>query len=180
MGVQGVPSDLRKSETPVHSKLTLFDFLSNMGTLRPDITVRQKIPDESAEVYARKRMDFDCNSVVAKSPNFMDFGLSPTNTPDKFKCVIVTTTRVESVTNGSNLLQYRHDIKEFTVIRVSEEKSYNDYIKNESETMKYFERENICRSQVKTISSLKNGEEQFTISTLKIKKSSSPFHRRKT
>ena len=43
---------------------------------------RKTVPDESVDVYARKRMDFGSYSVAAKSPNFMDFGLSPANTLD--------------------------------------------------------------------------------------------------
>ena len=35
-----------------------------------------------SDVYVHKRMDFGSNSVIAEIPNFMDFGLSPTNTPD--------------------------------------------------------------------------------------------------
>ena len=60
------------------------------------------VPDESADVYVRKRMDFWSNSVVAESPNFMDFRLSPANTTDKLKSVIGPTTRVKILTNGSN------------------------------------------------------------------------------
>ena len=89
-------------------------------------------------------MDFGINSVVAESPNFMDFRLFPTNTTDKLKSVIYPPTRVEKLTNGSDWLASRHDIEEVTVERVSEEKLYSDYIfKNEFETVKVFERENI-------------------------------------
>ena len=49
------------------------------------------VPDESANVHARKRMYLGSNYVVTKSPNFMDF------------------------TDGSGWLVYRHDIDEVTV-----------------------------------------------------------------
>ena len=98
-------------------------------------------------------MDFGSNFVVAKIPNLMNFGLSPANTPGKIKYVIVPTTRVGRLTNGSVWIRHRHDIEEFTAERVSEEKVYSDYIlKTYFGTMKDFERENISRSGVKTIS----------------------------
>ena len=73
-------------------------------------------------------MDFGSNSVVSESPNFMDFGLSPSNTPDKLKSVIVPTTRVGRLTNVSNWPRPRHDIKEDKAEKVSETKSYSKYI----------------------------------------------------
>ena len=53
---------------------------------------RKIVPNKSADAYARKRMGFGSNSVVAKSLNFMDFELSPTNTSYKLKSAIVPTT----------------------------------------------------------------------------------------
>ena len=69
-------------------------------------------PDESANIYARKRMDFRSNYVVAKIPNFIDFGLSPANTPYKLKCIIFSTTKVGRLTNCSYWLLPMHDIEE--------------------------------------------------------------------
>ena len=43
---------------------------------------RKTVPNESADLYVRKRTDFGSNSVVSESPKFMDFGLSSSNTPD--------------------------------------------------------------------------------------------------
>ena len=73
-------------------------------------------------------MDIGSNYVVSESPNFMDFGLSPVNTPNKLKYVIVPTTRVRRLTNGSDRLASRHDIEEVTVERGSEAKVYSHYI----------------------------------------------------
>ena len=86
------------------------------------------VPNESADVYVRKSTDFGSNSVVSESQKFMDFGLLSSNTPDKLKSVIVPATRVGRLTNGSDWLQYRNDIEEVTVERVSDAKSYIDYI----------------------------------------------------
>ena len=138
------------------------------------------VPYESAKVYTRKRMDFGSNSVVTKSPNFMYFRLSPTNTPDKLKSIIGLTAIVGRLMNDFDWLVSRHDIEEVTVKRVSEEKVSSKYIKKKQfKTMKFFERENISvtwptfpistsknRGEQFTISTSKNGKEQFTISTL--------------
>ena len=83
----------------------------------------------------------------------MDYGLSPANTPDNLKFVIVPTIRVGRLTNASYWFPPRHYIEEITAERVSEAKYYSNYIlKKGIETMKYFEREKISRSRVKTIS----------------------------
>ena len=52
---------------------------------------------ERVDVYTRKRKDFASNSVIGKSPNLMDLGLSPAHTTDKIKSVISPTTRVEGL-----------------------------------------------------------------------------------
>ena len=89
-------------------------------------------------------MDFSSNSVVAKSPNFLDLGLSPANTTDKLKSVIGPATRVEVLMDISDWLVSWHGFEEVTVGRVGEAKLFSDYIENnEFETMKVFERENI-------------------------------------
>ena len=77
-------------------------------------------------------MDFGINSFVAKSPNLMDFRLSPANTTDKLKSVIGSTTGVERSTNGSDWLASRHDIEEVMVEIVSKKKMYINYIKKMS------------------------------------------------
>ena len=60
---------------------------------------RKIVSNESADVNYFCEMYFRHNSVVSESQNFMDFGLSPANTPDKLKSVIVPTTRDGSLTN---------------------------------------------------------------------------------
>ena len=88
-------------------------------------------------------MDFASNSVIVKTPNFMDLGLSPANTTDKLKSVFVPATRVEGFMDNSYWLASRHGCEEVTVGRVIEVKAFSDYIKNsEFETTKVFEREN--------------------------------------
>ena len=70
------------------------------------------VSGESADVYARKRMDFASNYFVAEIPNYKDLGLSPANTTDKLKSVIGPTTRVEGLTNRSDWLVSRHGCEE--------------------------------------------------------------------
>ena len=99
----------------------------------------------------------------------MDFGLSPANTPDKLNSVIVPTTRVIGLTNGSDWIWPRHDIEEVTAERVSKKSVQRLYLKNEFETMKEvqnFEWENISmtRPTLDNISPSQNGKEHFTIS----------------
>ena len=83
---------------------------------------RKTVADKSTDVNSRCGMDFGRNSIVAESPNIMDFGLSPANTPDKIKSIIFPTTRVGRLMNGSNWLRPRHDIEEVTAERVSKKK----------------------------------------------------------
>ena len=89
---------------------------------------RKTVPDESSNVYLRKSIDFGSNYVVAKSPNLMDFRLSPSNTPDKINSIIAPTTRFGRFINGSDWLASSHDVEEVTVERVSKEKAYSGYI----------------------------------------------------
>ena len=106
-------------------------------------------------------MDFGSKSVLSKSSDFMDFGLPTANTRDKLKSVIIPTTTFGRLVDGSYWLPPRYDIEEVTTERVSEKKSYSDYIlKNEFDTMEgiqYFERENISLTQP-TVSPSKNGK----------------------
>ena len=89
---------------------------------------RKTVTDESADANSRCGMDLGRNSVVAKNPSFMYFGLSPANIPDKIKSVIVPTARVRRLTNVSNWLRPRHDIEEVTADRVRITKANSDYI----------------------------------------------------
>ena len=83
----------------------LIYFLLNMGTLCP-FSVRWSVAKQSltkSPTSTRaKRMDFGSKYVLSESPNFLDFGMSPANTPDTFKSIIVPTTRVGRLTNGSD------------------------------------------------------------------------------
>ena len=101
------------------------------------------VPVKSADVNLRGGMVFTSNSVLGKSPNFLDLGLPLANTADKLKSVFAPTTIFEGLTDNSDWLASRHGYKEVPVRRVSEAKAFSDYIKkSEFETTKVFEREN--------------------------------------
>ena len=98
---------------------------------------------EVADINPRERMNFASNSVLGETPKFVDLGLSPAHKTDKLKSVIGPATRVECWSDHSEWLASRHRIVKVTTDRVSEAKSYSEYIKNsEFETMNVFEREN--------------------------------------
>ena len=114
-----IPQEARNTD-PLNASINRF--LAEHGHPTPifsKVIGPKIVPNESADVYARKRMDFGSNSVVAESLNFMDFRLLPANTTDKLKSIIGRTTRVEMTTNGSNWIASRHDIEEVTLKRVS-------------------------------------------------------------
>ena len=88
------------------------------------------------------RMNFASSSVLGKIPMFVDLGLPPAHTTDKFKSVICPATISGGLTDHSNWLLSRHRIAENREVIVSEVQAYNDYIKNsELETRNVFERE---------------------------------------
>ena len=73
-------------------------------------------------------MHFGSISIVAESPNFMNFRLTPANTPDKFKSVIGPTIRVGRFVNGSGWRVSRRGVEVVTVEIASEANAYSDYI----------------------------------------------------
>ena len=83
--------------------------------------------NEIADVYARSPMNFRSDTVLSKSPNFMNFGMSSVNTMDEIGSVFVPTTRVVSPTNVSDWILPGHDIREATVDRVINTKAKNHY-----------------------------------------------------
>ena len=85
------------------------------------------VNNESVNVYARRRINFGSYTVLSKNPNFINFGLLPVNTTDKLRSVIFPTTIAGRPTNGSEWLQYGHDIEEATSDRVRETKEKNHY-----------------------------------------------------
>ena len=75
---------------------------------------RKTVSDKSADVNSLCGMNLGRNCVLSESLNFMDFGLSTANTPDKLKYIIVPTTRVRRLTNVSDWLRPMDDIEEVT------------------------------------------------------------------
>ena len=89
-------------------------------------------------------MNFANNSVLGKTPKFVDLGLSPTHTVDKLNFSSAPATRSGGLTDKSNWITSRHRIAEVTEGRLSKVQAYSDYIKkSEFETRNVFERKNI-------------------------------------
>ena len=61
-----------------------------------------EVSAEVADVNLRKRMNFTSNSVLGKTPKFVDLGLLPAHTTDKLKSVIKPATRAGGLTDHSN------------------------------------------------------------------------------
>ena len=102
----------------------------------------ESVPGEVTNVNESERMNFASNSVLGKTPKFVDLGISPANTEDKLNSVFATATRSIGLIDKSDWLTSRHGISEVTEGRASEKKMYSNYIKNsEFETMNVFERE---------------------------------------
>ena len=84
--------------------------------------------ESSADIYLSCRMNLTRNTVLAKSPNFMNLGLSSVHTLDELRSVFITTTRIIMLAYGSNWLPPGHRIGKVTadrVIRTQPEKNYN-------------------------------------------------------
>ena len=93
------------------------------------------VTNENDDVYAHSRMNFGSDTVLSKSPKFMNFGLSSVKTTGELGYVFVPTTRVRRPTNGSNYIPPSHAISEATVDRASKAKAKNHYnFKSDFET----------------------------------------------
>ena len=84
--------------------------------------------NESADIYARGRMNFWSDTILSESPNFMDLGLSTFNKTDELGSVVVPTARIGRPEDGSNWLLPGHDISEATADIVNRTKANNHYI----------------------------------------------------
>ena len=80
-------------------------------------------------------MNLGSETVLSKSPDFMDFGLTPVNKNDELGSFFVPTDRVGRSTDGSNWLPIGNNISEDTADKVSGNKAKNNYnFKSEYET----------------------------------------------
>ena len=122
-----IPQEVRNSE-PLDSSINLFPAKHRYPTPGWSNKIGSKtVTNKSADVYAHSQMNFGSDTVLSKSPNFMNFGLSSVNTTDELGSVFVLTTRVERSTNGSNWNPPGHDISEAKAERVIKTKAKNHY-----------------------------------------------------
>ena len=96
-------------------------------------------------------MNFRSDTVLTKSPNFVNLELSSVHTPDELRSVFIPTTRIGTPTDGSNCLLTSHRIGEFIADIMSRTGSEQDYnVKTGFETRRgnqYFGRQNNSMSQ---------------------------------
>ena len=72
-------------------------------------------------------MNFGIDTVLFKSPNFMDFGLSSVNTTDKLGSVFISTDIIGRPEDVSNCIPPGNDISEATTDRLSGTKAKKHY-----------------------------------------------------
>ena len=72
-------------------------------------------------------MNFGSDTVLSKSPDFMNFGILSVNITYELESIFVTTYRVGRPKNGSNWLLPGHDISDNTSDGVRETKAKNHY-----------------------------------------------------
>ena len=105
----------------------------------------------NADVKSCCRMNLTSDAVLTKSPNFVNLWLLSIHTSDELRSVFIPTTRIRTLTDGSNWLLPVHWIGNVTADRVSRtgsDKYYN--AKTYFETRKgnqYFGRQNDSMSQ---------------------------------
>ena len=97
------------------------DILSLHQTVLPKASVT-----DAERSYAR--MNFTSNSILGKTPKFVDMGLSPAHKTDKLKSLIGTATRYGGLTDHSDWLASMHSIVEVTEVRVRKVHAYSNYI----------------------------------------------------
>ena len=97
-------------------------------------------------------MNLTRDTVLTKSPKILNLGLLSVHTSDELGSVFIPTTKIGTLTDGSNCLPPGHRIGEFTADRVSRTGSDQDYNdKTDFETRREnqdFERQNIAMGQL--------------------------------
>ena len=111
----------------------------------------EAVSGEAADINARERMNFASNSVLGKTPKFVDLGISPAHRADKLNSTFAPATRDGGLMNNSDWLTSRNRIAEVTKGRVSEVQAHSDYtLKSEFETRSFF-----CRKIFKLLDQIK-------------------------
>ena len=66
------------------------------------VIVLEAVSGEVSDVNAREKMNFASNSVLGKTPKFVDFGLSPAHTADKLNSIFAPAIRSGGLTDNSD------------------------------------------------------------------------------
>ena len=89
---------------------------------------RKFIDESSADVNSRFRMNFGSDTVLTKSPNFVNLGLASVHISDGLRSVFITTNIIRTPKDSSNWIPTSHRIGEVAldrVIRAGSEQDYN-------------------------------------------------------
>ena len=146
-----IPQEFSNSE-PLKTSINITPAKHRDPTLSLSKVISSKtFTNESADVYSRGQMNFGSDTVLSKSPNFMDFGLYSVNTTDELGS---PTSKIGRMTDGSKWIPPGHDISETIADRVIGTKAKNHHnFKSEFETRRdkmvdqYFGRQNDPMSQ---------------------------------
>ena len=122
-----IPQEVRNAE-PLDTYINRIPSKHGYRTLSWSTVIGSIFTNKSRDdVYARCWMNLVSHTVLSKSPNFLDFGLSSVNTMDELGSIFAPTIRIRLITHGSNWLLHSHFIIEPTLDIVSRTKAKNHY-----------------------------------------------------
>ena len=137
---------------PFHTSINVNS--SKHGDPEPTFSkvICRKLSNNSrADVYSHCRMNFMCDAVLIKSPNFLNPGLSSVHTSDELGSFSIPDIRIRMHIDGSNWILPGHLIGEVTAARMSRTRSEQNYSsKTYFETRRenqYFGRQNNSMSR---------------------------------
>ena len=91
------------------------------------LIVSKTANESSANVYVQCWINLASDTVLSKSPNFIDLRLSSVDATDELGSVFASTTRIGLATHGSGWLLYSRFISETTADRLIGTKEKNHY-----------------------------------------------------
>ena len=130
-----IPQEVRNTE-PLNAPINIITSKHTGTTPTWSKVIHSKAftKESRTNVYTRIQMNFARDTVLSKSPNFMDLGLSSINTTDELGSVFASTTRIGSAMHGPGWLLHSHCIIEAIANRASGTKAKNHYnVKSEYE-----------------------------------------------
>ena len=91
--------------------------------------IGRKLSDNSrSDIYLHCWVNFTCDAVVTKIPNFMNLGLSDIHTLDEFGSFSIPANRIVWPNNGSNWIHPGHLVSEVIAAIMSRTRSEQNHI----------------------------------------------------